>query len=101
VKPTRQQQRADGRRNHKTALSGEHPREPWTIASGEVPAAKRHGTILGAAVCEDNHVVLVMGDMQGNPVIDCHMADNDVEMVIEMLRSAQRSRGRPTGNTPP
>ena len=63
--------------------------EPYTIATGEVPKAPLEGRILGAAICEAGHIVLVVGDHRGKPVIEVHMEDDDVGVVTEMLRTAR------------
>ena len=69
--------------------------EPWKIvptgAEG-LPRAPKEGRIMGAAVCEAGHVVLVVGNFSDRPVVEVHLDDDNVDQVIAMLKAAQRSR---------
>lgn len=100
---SRQRRRASARSSAKpkrgVALAGTQPvsGEPFEIikgfeiVKGEVPRAPLEGRVLGTAICEAGHTVLVIGEHSGRPVIEVHLGDDEVEMVQAMLTSA-RSR---------
>ena len=82
---SRQQRRATERRAQVVG-------EGYEIVGGTLPYAPRQGLIMGAAICGENHVVLVIADTLGKPAIETHLDDEQVDAVIEMLRAARASK---------
>jgi hypothetical protein len=58
----------------------------FTIVHGKLEGAPKHGAFSGSYICEHGHVVLVVVNPSGRPIIEVHKTAEDRDMLASLLR---------------